>query len=580
MFGLITKKNHKQILSKQQEEFNKLLSKKQIDLNKSIEEKIQLETKYKDSITELKNELETKDSNLQKLEKELRKLEDDYEDLKDDYDDIDKSLREKKEALKQLNNEKDSLEKQNKKIQSDKEELEIKLKEQNKDINLKNGSLDFVTEILTAKESNDNKSSEYYKKIDTIVDYIQNDFNDCVKDAFPEEYKKKKSYFEDDLLSWAATEKKTWIKNKTAIAFVGEFSAGKTSIVNKILSKGGSSLSLPVETKATTAIPTYISNTIAKNISYNFFTQDNKLKGITENTFEKVDKAILAEVEGISSLIKYFVIKCPNKNLKNLSILDTPGFSSNDNEDSERTLDVINECDALFWVFDVNTGTINNSSLKIIKENLRKPLYIVINKIDTKTEKEVSDVEKLIKETFKKESIEIKDVLRFSKNYEIDIILKAFESIPQNNDSSDYVKLIIEFIKSQTKGVNNEVKEIAYKYNKKITEAAFIYQNEIKNTTKKINFICEDITAQIDKSKKKSLFRKEIYELKEENKVTIESNFDIINTEIPYLNSKVSEYSGLKEEYTKLDLQHKQKSSQLNELKKCENRIKKLISEL
>ena len=231
-------------------------------------------------------------------------------------------------------------------------------------------------------------------------------------------------------------------------------------------------------------------------------------------------------------------------------------------------------------VFDVNTGTINNSSLKIIKENLRKPLYIVINKIDTKTEKEVSDVEKLIKETFKKESIEIKDVLRFSKNSEIDIILKAFESIPQNNDSSDYVKLIKEWIKSLTKGLNKEVSELAYKYNKKKNEAEFIYENEIKNTTKKINFICEDITAQIDKSKKKSLFRKEIYELKEENKVTIESNFDIINTEIPYLNSKVSEYSGLKEEYTKLDLQYKQKRSQLNELKKCEDRINKLISEL
>ncbi len=35
-----------------------------------------------------------------------------------------------------------------------------------------------------------------------------------------------------------------------------------------------------------------------------------------------------------------------NPNLNGLSILDTPGFNSNDSEDRERTIDVINECDA------------------------------------------------------------------------------------------------------------------------------------------------------------------------------------------------------------------------------------------
>ena len=53
---------------------------------------------------------------------------------------------------------------------------------------------------------------------------------------------------------WAAISRKKWLANKTAIAFVGEFSAGKTSIVNSILSTH-----LPVSTKVTTAIPTYIS---------------------------------------------------------------------------------------------------------------------------------------------------------------------------------------------------------------------------------------------------------------------------------------------------------------------------------
>ena len=88
-----------------------------------------------------------------------------------------------------------------------------------------------------------------------------------------------------------------------------------------------------------------------------------------------------------------------------MSILDTPGFNSNDSEDAERTIEVINECDALFWIFDVNAGTVNRASLKIIKEHLKKPLYIVINQIDTKSKSDVDDVETLIRKTLMDEGI-------------------------------------------------------------------------------------------------------------------------------------------------------------------------------
>lgn len=90
-----------------------------------------------------------------------------------------------------------------------------------------------------------------------------------------------------------------------------------------------------------------------------------------------MNKDVLGQVKGISSLIKYFVMTYDNSNLKDLSVLDTPGFSSNDQEDAERTIEVINECDALFWVFDVNAGTVNSSSIKLIKEHL-KNLFILL----------------------------------------------------------------------------------------------------------------------------------------------------------------------------------------------------------
>ena len=50
---------------------------------------------------------------------------------------------------------------------------------------------------------------------------------------------------------------------------------------------------------------------------------------------------------------------------------------------------------------------------KTIKEKLRKPLYIIINKVDTKSETEVDRVENLIKNTFLEQHIELSGVLRF-----------------------------------------------------------------------------------------------------------------------------------------------------------------------
>ena len=69
----------------------------------------------------------------------------------------------------------------------------------------------------------------------------------------------KKQYVIDHCDQWTATKRKSWLDGKRTIAFVGEFSAGKTSIVNRILTQDNPDIpKLPVSTKATTAIPTYI----------------------------------------------------------------------------------------------------------------------------------------------------------------------------------------------------------------------------------------------------------------------------------------------------------------------------------
>lgn len=377
---------------------------------------------------------------LDKLKKKIKNLEEEIEENEDDISDLKKKIKTKDLDISNLQ---DNLRKEQKigkdlreELSSVKQTLEDKMEE----LKLKMGSLNFIQEILSAKEFNSSDTSKLYKSINFFESFVKGQFTDLNSYLYTtcgfswnnlegkQGFEAKKKYFYDSFEQWASTKRKNWLDGKTTIAFVGEFSAGKTSIVNRILSQDKPNIpQLPVSTKATTAIPTYIAG--GSTVSYSFISGDAKRKTILEDTFKKVSKDILDQIKGVSSLIKYFVMTYKNPNLDGLSILDTPGFNSNDSEDRERTIDVINECDALFWVFDVNAGTVNRSSLSIIKEKLNKPLYVVINKVDTKPESEVQKVENLIKKTLSDAGINVQRYIRFSAKVPLVSIMDPIKTV-------------------------------------------------------------------------------------------------------------------------------------------------------
>ena len=316
-------------------------------------------------------------------------------------------------------------------------------------------SLSFVQEVLSASVGNDTETKLLYERVDNVCNYVKEELRDCIKFSFNRI--DNENLFKEDLQKWAIVKKKHWIAGKTAIAFVGEFSAGKTSIVNRILSQDDPNVPLlPVGSEATTAIPTYIAGGVFT--SYNFVTPTNTKKKLEEDTFKKVNKDVLGQVKGISSLIKYFVMTYDNSNLRDLSVLDTPGFSSNDQEDAERTIEVINECDALFWVFDVNAGTVNSSSIKLIKEHLKKPLYIVINKVDTKAETEVNLVEQLIRKTLRDEGVSVNGFIRFSAKSPLSDIMDPIKSIKHDETQMSYLANLTNYLNKLSEELNTTLK--------------------------------------------------------------------------------------------------------------------------
>ena len=473
-----------------QETYSKQLKDAEMQTEK-LEQQLRqmLDGKVDDVVQAQLADLDQLKEKIKSLKSKINELNDDYDDLEEQLEEEQKRSKQKGEEILQLQSQVDEGYRNNKKLSQELEEKRSELEERIKDLNLKIESLAFIQEVLSAGDVKTTAVEDLYNKVNNMADFIRNDFKDCM-DKNGVSYDKKKMC-EDDLERWNVTAKKSWIAGKTTIAFVGEFSAGKTSIVNRILSQDNPEVpTLPVSTKATTAIPTYIAG--GDTVSYSFVSPDNKLKLILDKTFRKVSKEVLDQVKGVSSLIKYFVMTYKNPNLSGLSILDTPGFNSNDSEDAQRTIDVINECDALFWVFDVNAGTVNRSSISLIKEYLKKPLYVVINKIDTKPETEINKVEQLIRKTLRDEGVSVQSFIRFSGKENLETIMTPIKSVTRDTSQDAYLDNIKNLLVNAFKQINQEKDTALRSYNNKA--------NEVNVLTTQVNTMLRNLKNNCDEA--------------------------------------------------------------------------------
>ena len=413
----------KKALEKAEEENEELEDKLKRDLKREAEKTKEAEEQVCPSSapqadSALQAQVEELTARLARTKKALEKAEEENEELEEELKrDLKREAKKAEEAKEQVR----KLEKDRSSLEKEKEKLNNELTATKERANCRGQALLFVREVLTAHV--DSERSELEQKVEEIVSFIHSD--EC------RAYITLTDEGERDLSMWQSECAKSWIQGKVKVAFIGEFSAGKTSIVNRLLQDGDPhAIQLPVSSKATTAIPTYISGRKGGGkATYRFYTPDSILKEISEDTFRRVSKEVLEEVGGVSSMIKYFVMAYANKGLERLSILDTPGFSSQDKVDEKRTMEVINECDALFWVVDVNNGQLNSRSISVIRQYLHKPLYIIINKSDTKSPSEVKQAEQAIRATCSKEKLEVKGFIHMGKSTSLSELHQVFSTL-------------------------------------------------------------------------------------------------------------------------------------------------------
>ena len=465
----------KKALEKAEEENEALEDKLKRDLKREAEKTKEAEEQVRPSSapqadSALQAKVEELTACLARTKKALEKAEEENEELEEELKrDLKREAEKTKEAKEQVR----TLEKDLSSLKKEKEKLNNELTATKERDNCRGEALSFVREVLTAQVTSER--SELEQKVEEIVSFIHSD--EC------RAYITLTDEGERDLSMWQSECAKSWIQGKVKVAFIGEFSAGKTSIVNRLLQDGDPhAIQLPVSSKATTAIPTYISGRKGGGkATYRFYTPDSILKEISEDTFRRVSKEVLEEVGGVSSMIKYFVMAYANKGLERLSILDTPGFSSQDKDDELRTMEVINECDALFWVVDVNNGQLNSRSISVIRQYLHKPLYIIINKVDTKSPSEVKQAEQAIRATCSKEKLEVKGFIYMGKSTSLSELHQVFSTLGSSSSLGllDGISQRIQELINEQTGIKKEYDDKLHQYRQELSELETTFSDNL-----------------------------------------------------------------------------------------------------
>ena len=197
--------------------------------------------------------------------------------------------------------------------------------------------------------------------------------------------------------------KKPWLYNKKRVVVAGRYSAGKSTLINRILEEN----LLSTDVLPTTAVPTYISD---MNWTSDKAVVETKVSFGTKEMKTSYIKDLLIKEElekfpiHLSDIIDYIAIH--RDKLKDVILIDTPGFDPSDKKnmdrDKELMLNQFRDASLILWVIDIEDGDIERNALDVLKSIDSNKLVIILNKADKKPPKEREKVIKQIAKTLSK----------------------------------------------------------------------------------------------------------------------------------------------------------------------------------
>lgn len=161
------------------------------------------------------------------------------------------------------------------------------------------------------------------------------------------------------------------------VPLVGEFSAGKTTIVNALTdSKALESASKPT---TATIYTIHFASDSCSAVVHNSDGTTRQVSEISELKNEQLKDAVVVDVFDTSRTVPESIV-----------IVDTPGLSSQDIKHRQTLVDFMPQADAILLVSDINQGITRSladfaSTIALSK----RPIYLVFSQCDTKSEEDI-----------------------------------------------------------------------------------------------------------------------------------------------------------------------------------------------
>ena len=463
--------------------------------------------KYKNKINNLNKNIFEKEENIKNINSKLTKYKNELSEKESDYNKVKTEL----EDTIMLNN--------------------IKLEEKEKTINA------VLMEAAQSEEKHKKAIDKHKKVLDILSDrpekkeqteafdkmrIVYNDLiNKCIEYDLPSG-KLFKNFDEllekiEDAINFPL------FYHKNIIALCGQFSSGKTSMINSFLEED----ILPTDIARTTAINTfviydeeeglYIRNCFGaqSKIEKEFYKEYNDF--VTHTFTKEYDK-------DVHNMVEYVSLHTQKLKYENIALLDTPGYTG-DNEDENIAIKGIAKADNIIWVIDIDNGTIKSNDLNFLeKEELNgKDILIVFNKADTKIEEDIDRILEESKIQLDSRGIDYKDIVVYSSKYPEDYkegeskLFNFFESenksIERNyledlnkifNEFVEYYKDMDENLAIYTKALNIGKIDFAFDINNTKTKDRDIVValEKVKNNRDYI----KGFIAELENSKDKCLY--------------------------------------------------------------------------
>lgn len=246
------------------------------------------------------------------------------------------------------------------------------------------------------------------------------------------------------------------------VAITGQFSAGKSTFLNALLSKN--------------ILPTGITPVTSK-VNFISYADEYKLKITYYSGAQEY-----APIESISDFtdqrsedmkdIKYLTLYAPMEILKEISFVDTPGLNSQSQSDTDTTRSVLRDVGGIIWLTLIDNAG-KQSEAKVLEEYMqlfKDKSLCVLNQKDKFSQEQVETTTKYVSEKFNKYFAQVTpisakmalDARALQKNVliedSIDSILKDFKKDLNDNLRADNLN----FFEKKYDTFQNKLKEIEY----------------------------------------------------------------------------------------------------------------------